>query len=54
MIFRNHSNLHLRIREAAFEAGFQSLTQFNRVFQKILGESPTEYRLKVQNERRTV
>jgi AraC-like DNA-binding protein/ligand-binding sensor protein len=42
-------NPQLRVSEVAYEAGFQSLTHFNRVFQKILGQSPTEYRLKVQN-----
>ena len=37
-------NPNLRISEIAFEAGFQSLTHFNRVFKKILGQSPTDYR----------
>jgi AraC-like DNA-binding protein/ligand-binding sensor protein len=37
-------NPHKRISEAAFEAGFQSLSQFNRVFRKIAGEAPTAYR----------
>lgn len=37
-------NPHLRISEIAYEIGFQSLTHFNRVFKKILGQSPTEYR----------
>src|SRR6201987_6012039 len=37
-----HSNR--RISEIAFEAGFQSLSQFNRVFKKLVGKSPTEYR----------
>jgi AraC-like DNA-binding protein/ligand-binding sensor protein len=37
-------NPNLRISEIAFEVGFQSLTHFNRVFKKILGQSPTEYR----------
>ena len=37
-------NPHKRISEAAFEAGFQSLSQFNRVFRKIAGEAPTSYR----------
>ena len=37
-------NPHKRISEAAFEAGFQSLSQFNRVFRKIEGESPTTWR----------
>jgi AraC-like DNA-binding protein len=37
-------NLNYRPSEIAFEAGFQSLTCFNRVFKTIAGESPTEYR----------
>ncbi len=37
-------NPHKRISEAAFDAGFQSLSQFNRVFRRITGEAPTAYR----------
>ena len=37
-------NPHLRVTEIAYEAGFQSLTHFNRVFKRILGLSPTRYR----------
>jgi AraC-like DNA-binding protein len=37
-------NPNLRISEIAFEVGFQSLTHFNRVFKRILGQSPTDYR----------
>ncbi len=37
-------NPHKRISEAAFEAGFQSLSQFNRVFRRVAGEAPTAYR----------
>jgi AraC-like DNA-binding protein/ligand-binding sensor protein len=37
-------NPNLRVSEIAFEVGFQSLTHFNRVFKRILGLSPTEYR----------
>ncbi|MCX7865827.1 MAG: helix-turn-helix domain-containing protein [Limisphaera sp.] len=37
-------NPNLRVSEIAFEVGFQSLTHFNRVFKKILGQSPTQYR----------
>ena len=33
-----------RVSEAAYEAGFQSLSQFNRVFRRLVGESPTVYR----------
>ncbi|PYI91749.1 MAG: hypothetical protein DME97_12715 [Verrucomicrobia bacterium] len=34
----------LRVSEIAFATGFQSLSQFNRVFKKLAGKSPTEYR----------
>jgi AraC-like DNA-binding protein len=34
----------LRISEIAFAVGFQSLSQFNRVFKKLSGKSPTQYR----------
>jgi AraC-like DNA-binding protein len=34
----------LRISEIAFEVGFQSLSQFNRVFKKRAGQSPSQYR----------
>lgn len=37
-------NPHTRVSEAAFAAGFQSLSQFNRVFRRIAGESPSDYR----------
>jgi len=37
-------NPHMRVSEAAYAAGFQSLSQFNRVFRRIEGESPTIYR----------
>ncbi|TVR50071.1 MAG: helix-turn-helix domain-containing protein [Puniceicoccaceae bacterium] len=37
-------NPHVRISEVAFEVGFQSLSQFNRVFRKIAGLSPTDFR----------
>lgn len=40
-------NPHKRISEAAFEAGFQSLSQFNRVFRKITGEAPSAYRERI-------
>jgi transcriptional regulator GlxA family with amidase domain len=33
-----------RISEIAFAAGFQSLSQFNRVFKKLSGKSPSAYR----------
>jgi AraC-like DNA-binding protein/ligand-binding sensor protein len=37
-------NPNTRISEAAYEAGFQSLSQFNRVFRRVEGQSPTHYR----------
>ncbi|MFY9923202.1 MAG: helix-turn-helix domain-containing protein [Opitutaceae bacterium] len=37
-------NPHKRVSEAAFEAGFQSLSQFNRVFLRLTGESPSAFR----------
>jgi len=41
------ANPNLRISEIAYEVGFQSLTQFNRTFQRIFGQSPSEYRAKL-------
>ena len=35
---------HKRISEAAYDAGFQSLSQFNRVFRHFAGETPSNYR----------
>jgi YesN/AraC family two-component response regulator len=37
-------NPQLSISEIAFAVGFQSLSQFNRVFKKLSGKSPTQYR----------
>ena len=33
-----------RVSEVAYDVGFQSLTHFNRIFRKIVGRSPTDYR----------
>ncbi|MGB8804163.1 MAG: helix-turn-helix transcriptional regulator, partial [Chthoniobacterales bacterium] len=33
-----------RVSEVAYDVGFQSLTHFNRIFRKIVGRSPTNYR----------
>lgn len=38
------ANPQLRISEVAFEAGFASLTHFNRMFRRIAGQSPTSFR----------
>lgn len=37
-------NPHKRISEVAYEVGFQSLSQFNRVFRRVTGEAPTVWR----------
>jgi AraC-like DNA-binding protein len=37
-------NPNLRITEIAYAVGFRSLTHFNRMFKRIIGKSPTEYR----------
>ena len=37
-------NPNLRISEIAFATGFQSLSQFNRVFKRISRKSPSQYR----------
>jgi YesN/AraC family two-component response regulator len=41
------ANPNKRVSEIAFEVGFQSLTHFNRIFRRIVGESPTVYREKI-------
>lgn len=38
-------NPHARVSEAAFEAGFQSLSQFNRAFRRVEGQAPSAYRV---------
>lgn len=37
-------NPNLRISEIAYDVGFQSLTQFNRAFKRVFGQSPTDFR----------
>jgi len=37
-------NSNVRISEIAFAVGFQSLSQFNRVFKKLARKSPSQYR----------
>jgi AraC-like DNA-binding protein/ligand-binding sensor protein len=38
-------NRHLRVSEIAFEAGFDSIPYFNRVFRRLVGCSPTQFRV---------
>lgn len=40
-------NPNVRISEAAYDSGFTSITHFNRVFKRVVGQSPTEYREKL-------
>ncbi|MFN0066962.1 MAG: helix-turn-helix domain-containing protein [Limisphaerales bacterium] len=37
-------NPNARVSEVAYEVGFQSLTHFNRIFRRLVGQSPTDYR----------
>jgi AraC-like DNA-binding protein len=46
-------DVDLRISEIAFAVGFQSLSQFNRVFKRLSGKSPTEFRAERGNAGRT-
>ncbi len=45
-------NPQLRISEIVYDVGFQSLTHFNRIFKKLVGESPTQYRARTAGSRR--
>jgi AraC-like DNA-binding protein len=40
-------NPKLRISEVAFDVGFQSLSQFNRTFRNLTGQSPRDYRARL-------
>jgi AraC-like DNA-binding protein len=40
-------NPHARVSEIAYDCGFISLTHFNRIFKRIVGQSPTSYRKSV-------
>jgi len=40
-------NPKLHISEIAFAVGFQPLSQFNRIFKRFSGKSPTKFRAKV-------
>jgi len=45
-------NSNLRISEIAFAVGFQSLSQFNRVFKTLSDKSPSAYRAAHQKRKR--
>ena len=46
-------NPNRRISEVAYDVGFQSLTQFNRVFKRVFGQSPTEFRAHMTSGKRS-
>ena len=43
-------NPNLTISEIAYSVGFQSLTQFNRLFRRVVGTSPTRFRSRLAPE----
>jgi AraC-like DNA-binding protein/ligand-binding sensor protein len=45
-------NPNLRISEIAYDVGFQSLTQFNRTFKRVFGQSPSEFRARLSSHNR--
>jgi AraC-like DNA-binding protein/ligand-binding sensor protein len=45
-------NPNLRVSEIAYDVGFQSLTQFNRTFKRVFGQSPSEFRMRVSSRKR--
>jgi AraC-like DNA-binding protein/ligand-binding sensor protein len=44
-------NPNRRVSEVAYDVGFQSLTQFNRMFKRVFGQSPTEFREHLNGKR---
>jgi len=46
-------NPNLRISEIAYDVGFQSLTQFNRTFKRVFGQSPSQFRQRLPSHKRT-
>ena len=47
-------NSNLRISEIAFAVGFQSLSQFNRVFKRFARKSPSQYRADLSSDEKIV
>jgi len=45
-------NPSLRVSEIAYDVGFQSLTQFNRTFRRVFGQSPTDFRTRLTSRKR--
>jgi AraC-like DNA-binding protein/ligand-binding sensor protein len=46
-------NPNRRISEIAYDVGFQSLTQFNRTFKRVFGQSPSDFRARLSSTKRT-
>jgi AraC-like DNA-binding protein len=46
-------NPNRRISQVAYDVGFQSLTQFNRMFKRVFGQSPSEFRQHLATGKRT-
>jgi AraC-like DNA-binding protein/ligand-binding sensor protein len=46
-------NPNMRVSEIAYDVGFQSLTQFNRTFKRVFGQSPSEFRAHLSSQKRT-
>ena len=44
-------NPNLRVSEIAYDVGFQSLTQFNRTFRRVFGQSPSEFRARLSSRK---
>ena len=44
-------NPNRRISEVAYDVGFQSLTQFNRVFKRVFGQSTSEFRERLSSSK---
>jgi AraC-like DNA-binding protein len=44
-------NPNLRVSEIAYDVGFQSLTQFNRTFKRVFGQSPSEFRARLSSRK---
>ena len=47
------ANPRLQITTIAYDTGFKSLSQFNRVFKRVTGISPREHRLKLIGDEMT-
>jgi AraC-like DNA-binding protein len=45
-------NPNRRVSEIAYDVGFQSLTQFNRTFKRIFGQSPSDFRARLASGKR--